>query len=789
MTKGLDTWNDRYRRLQAMTPRELADRLRQHMTARADWLRYKLDIDFAPRLDFNASSPYQPQFFFSIDSVSQLCSTLGDLFPQECERIIDRAQRICDQKFDLLGYRNLDYGPEIDWRLDRVHGKRAPQKPWFRMRYLDFPEVGDSKVTWELNRHQHLVMLAKAFRLTNQEKFVDALFHQWSSWHRQNPYSIGINWASSLEVALRSLSWLWIYYLMAGSPAMPSGFRIELLRSLAVSGRHIENHLSTYFSPNTHLLGEGTALFFVGTLCPELPRARRWQQLGWEILQQAADRQVRPDGLHFEQSIYYHVYALDFFLHSAVLASRNRIPIPPRFHQTLESMLHALCVLGRSGPPPSLGDDDGGRVFDGQRNQQAHLLDPLAIGAVMFGRGDFKRVAGGPREELLWLLGESGIAEFERLPPTPPASSSNFFEASGLYVMSDNSLGRQLVIDAGPQGADTAGHGHADALSITANLDGIPLLIDSGTFEYVGPNDFERDRFRGTKAHNTLLVDGQDQAQPKGPFRWVSLPKVQAERWIHGETFDFFMGSHDGYTRLADPVVHRRSVFSLKSAFWLVRDQAIGQAKHQLELFWHLAADFSPGKNSQTQFQGPGASLSILSPYAHGWSQDLRLEDFSPAYGQKKPHAVLHFSTVAALPAEFVTLLAPSLGSVTSADDFASAASPSVAESAVCYRFTTAQHGHCIVFGEGKPWTSVPWTSDAELLYYRQSRDNAQQTLICCNGSYVEVGGRKVISSPQKWSSCEVVGSEGKIRVFFCGEEVVVDEDEFSGIALAEDHK
>src|SRR6202040_2261030 len=101
--------------------------------------------------------------------------------------------------------------------------------------------------------------------------------------------------------------------LMSGSDAEPAEFRSELCRSLAVSGRHIETYLSTYFSPNTHLLGEGAALFFIGTLCPELQRADHWQGLGWRILREAGARQVRGDGLHFEQSIYFPVYALDFF--------------------------------------------------------------------------------------------------------------------------------------------------------------------------------------------------------------------------------------------------------------------------------------------------------------------------------------------------------------------------------------------------------------------------------------------------------------------------------------------
>src|SRR5204862_4970681 len=134
----------------------------------------------------------------------------------------------------------------------------------------------------------------------------------------------------------------------------------------------------TYFSANTRLLGEGVAVFFIGSLCPEISAAQRWKHRGWEIILQQAARQVLSDGWHFEHSTYYHVYALDFFLHVAVLASLKDVPIPPEFARTLEKMLEALRLLGRPGTPPGLGDDDGDRVFDRARNRSEHVPDPLS---------------------------------------------------------------------------------------------------------------------------------------------------------------------------------------------------------------------------------------------------------------------------------------------------------------------------------------------------------------------------------------------------------------------------
>jgi hypothetical protein len=492
---------------------------------------------------------------------------------------LDPAKKIGMHRFDLLGYQDLDFGSPIDWHLDPVHGKRAPKIPWRQIPFLDFDQVGDHKIIWELNRHQHLVTLAQA-------GFRDEILAQWTHWQSENPYPIGINWASTLEVAFRALSWLWVRHLIGD-------FHPDLIPALHLHGWYIERFLSTYFSPNTHLLGEGVALFAIGTMCPEIADASRWQARGWDIVLQQAKAQVRPDGFHFEQSVYYHVYALDFFQFARDLAARNAVPIPSSFDSTIEKMSDALSILSQAGRLPNFGDDDGGRV----------IVSP-------------------PRP----------------LAPSPARS------VGGIYTMT--SADSKLFIDAGPHGALAAGHGHADALSIQLITNGHPILIDPGTFCYVCP---ERDHFRGTAAHNTLQVDGRDQAQPKGPFAWTGLPETTVDRWHTSETFDLFAGHHNGYR----PVIHHRWVFGLKNKFWLVRDfvaHALVRAAspllatHGLAIHWHYLDEHD---------------LTILAPTGHNWTQSVEPWNWSPVYGKKEPAKVLRFSTETALPAEFAVLLIP----------------------------------------------------------------------------------------------------------------------------------
>ncbi len=735
---------------------ELFDRGRQEFAKRRDAALYRLGKRFEGDAPL-ATPAALAHFFFAPSELADRLALYRSRFPEEAQALLTRADRICRHRFDLLGYEDIDYGSEIDWHLDAVNGRRAPQKPWHKIHLLEFEEVGDVKVTWELNRHQYFLTLAIAECMTQDGRFASELVRQWTSWRAANPYPIGINWASSLEVAFRAMSWLWARALLEDCPHMPSEFRAELLRALALGARHIETHLSTYSSANTHLLGEAVGLFFIGTLCPELPAAARWQQKGWRIILKHAQEKVRADGFYFEQSTYYHVYALDFFLHARILAAANGMAVPAEFDRTTEEMLYLLCVLGQAGAPPRWGDDDGGRVFDPRRNQAQHLLDPLSTGAALFGRGDFKSVAGGLRAETLWLLGRDGAEKFDPIPAQAPASTSGYFPVSGIVVLAGSEGPRQLmVVDAGLLGGDTGGHGHADTLGVHLGIDGRECLTDPGTFRYVTSKG-ERDAFRGSAAHNVLLVDGKDHAEVGGPFSWRSRPEASVELWIAGESFDLLVATHDGYAQLAQPVTHRRSLFYLRNRFWLVRDVVVGSGTHDLEINWHLAPGLQPvaaGANGVRVEISPRTALAFQTPEAHGWQRTLESGWYSPAYGRKIQSPVLRFRRLAQLPAEFVTMICAT-GTGTEAPE-SLLRMQAQASGVSGYVLSTVEGSHMLVFSESdKEWMLGPWSSDAKLLYCRKAQDGALQQLAMVDGSYMKHDTLKILSADRRVAICE----------------------------------
>jgi hypothetical protein len=739
-----EVWN----RLSGMRWDEIRTRLGQEVGKRADYALYCVGV--SPARGGTGSQPREGgKFFFAPGQVQERVALLKKYLPDEVEKTIQEADEILHHRFRLLGYRDLDYGSQIDWHLDAVHGKRAPFKPWYKVPFLDFQQVGDHKIIWELNRQQHLVTLAKAWAFTGDDKYTHELADQFYSWRAANPYPMGINWGSSLEVAFRSLSWLWVRNLLGQSPSLPGAFDKDLVRALALNGRYIERYLSTYFSPNTHLIGEAVGLFFIGTLCPQIPVATRWQRKGLEIVLAEAERQVRPDGVYFEQSLYYHVYALDFFLHTRALAGCNGIGIPESFDAILSRMLEVLRVLARNGELEGFGDDDGGRVFSPRRNRAKHMGDSLALGAALL-RNDSLKQCATVTEEAIWLFGE-GATDLHAA--VPAALASVAFTQGGLYVMaSGGDAPAQMLIDAGPQGNGASGHGHADALSVRLWTKERRWLVDPGSYVYVSAGD-ERSQFRGTGAHNTLRVDGLDQAVPGNPFSWTALPEVSVEGWVAGPIFTLFSGSHTGYRRLPDPVLHRRMILYLHGEYWLVRDIAKGAGIHDLEIFWHLAPDVkvavSPSALTVNPASGKGEKLVLLGANPQRWELAVSEGLVSPAYGEKQSAPVASFGARVQLPAEHATMVLP-LGVSDVPGRFHLAEDVS---EAIGYVYERGEVTDYIVFGNGgKAWSLGPFHSDAGLFFCRMEHRMEHReitALAVCSTTSLEINGREVFSSTQ----------------------------------------
>jgi hypothetical protein len=552
--------------------------------------------------------------------------------------------------------------------------------------------------------------------------------------------------------------------LLAGAPEH-SEFRAELVSALAFHGHYIERYLSTYFSPNTHLLGEEVALFFLGTLYPQIPRAAHWKESGWKIVLREAERQVRPDGVYFEQSLYYHVYALDFFLYARLLAARNGMGIPPAYDAVVERMLDAVAALAQAGPAEGFGDDDGGRLWNPRRNRTEHMTDPLALGVLMHSR---KFLAPRLTEEAIWLFGNQAVEKLAST-KTSAVAHSIALPDGGLYVLADSQPYPQaMVVDAGPQGTGRAGHGHADALSLRLTMDGRRWLVDSGSGVYISKDPADRNALRGTGAHNTMRVDGVDQAIADEPFSWTHIPSTLVENWIVGKSFTYFIGSHNGYARLADPVVHRRHVLKISGGVWLLRDIALGQTEHELEIRWHFAPDLEvqavgSGRVEVSRSRSTSGAvsdeprLSLIVPEETVWhaATEVSRTLLSPAYGAFQPAPLVRCHARVLLPTETATALLPRRGAIRPEGEHLTApqAEPrlaSMAQAAVqVYELDYHDESHGFFFALGdEAWSFGPWSSDARVLYCRIEKENLAH-LIVIGGTFVAWQGQSLLKAAE----------------------------------------
>lgn len=612
-------------------------------------------------------------FFQSFARREKTLETLRRFGVEVKDTAVGRADKILDDRFDLLGYKNLHFESPVNWHYEPLSGKHLPLKHWKQFDELDTAETGDKKIVWELNRHQHFFTLGAAYSLTGDEKYADAFTWHLDGWMEQNPPGTGINWFSSLEISFRAISWIWAFHFFRDAKSFTPELFFKAAKFLYLHGRHIEKYLSTYYSPNTHLTGEALGLYYLGTQMPFLHGAERWRSLGEDILFGELDRQIWADGVYFEQSSWYARYTADFYTHFLILRNLNGTRTNPEMSAKLNSKLQLLLdflmhITRPDGTTPLIGDDDGGRLLPLSNRPPNDFRATLSTGAALFERGDYKFVAAEMSEETLWLLGAKGAEVFGILPAHKPETNSKAFEHGGYFIMRDgwDKTDNFLLIDAGEMGAMTGGHSHADTLSMDLAVGGKTVLVDSGTYSY-HESEKVRNYFRSTVAHNTLSIDKKSSSEFGSKFSWQSFAKPKLHSWVAESRFDFFEGSHDGFKRLASPAEHTRSILFLKNDYWIVRDYAATTGEHDYQLNFHFNAGIEPiviekangGVCVVEEFDGQSGLR--LCAFGDNGRWQFRENWISDCYGKQRRSAFFQFLTQGKGAQEFFTFLLPTL--------------------------------------------------------------------------------------------------------------------------------
>ena len=567
----------RLNRLRCMTPVEMAHRALRAVQARAE----RSGVVGEPVMP-RADSSHAPKNWVHADAAI------------EPGPYLVAAGQIAEGRLDVFSLRELDLGMPPRWNRDPKTGIEAPLAFGKLLDYRDPDLVGDIKYLWEPNRHLQLVTLAQAYALTGERCYVEALELQLDSWLLACPYGRGPNWASALEAGLRLINWSIAWQLV--QPALEADFAARWLRSVYEHAHFIRHWFSAHSSANNHLIGEAAGLFIAGMTWPLWREMREWAASAKGILEREALAQNSPDGVNREQAVWYQQFVLDMLVLCLLAGKANGEWFSADYESRIEAMMDFIAsIMDKDGNVPMFGDADDGYVVRLEHDGGfSPYRSALALGALLFRRGDFKLKAGPLDDKARWLLGNCAALQYEALDTeTTRLPQRQTFPEGGYYILGaefDTPNEIRAVVDAGPLGyTSIAAHGHADALSFTLSVGGREFLIDPGTYAYHTQERW-RQYFRGTSAHNTVRIDGRDQSEQGGNFLWLEKARAGCSLWLSSAEKDSFEGWHDGYLRLDDPVKHRRLIELDKSARRLLVEDSleIGEP-HEVELFFHCA--------------------------------------------------------------------------------------------------------------------------------------------------------------------------------------------------------
>jgi hypothetical protein len=537
------------------------------------------------------------------------------LFPGIRTRVIEDAEKILRHRFEIFGI-DAEFGNPIDWHLDPKTGRSWPLAFWGLIDYKDGETIGGIKFAWELNRLNHLPRLAAAFALSGDRRFRNEIFRQLESWRAANPYPKGINWIMGIELGIRIANVVWALRFL-GAESLTEAEKQTVVSFVAVHARHLARYPSKHSSAANHSIAEAMGLFIAGSCFPGLAGSGAWKRAGRATMIREVERQIYPDGGGFEQSLPYLNFVQEMIIVFIEVCRVTGQDAPAGVEDRLRrSLLFLSHLVDRGGNVPAIGDGDDGFILKLWFGPHNHALGLLNAGAVILGESDWIPESASFDEFSALLLGPAAAKTWARLrsEARPGRPGSVLFPDSGLAVIRGlEPVDLVFVGNGGRLGAEPLGaHGHADALSFWLSAAGEPVFVDPGTYLFHGGGEW-RNYFRSTAAHNTIRVDGLDQAEITSDFMFGRFYKIADPEFADiGDGVSWSAG-HEGYRRLKDPVIHRRLViFNRRLGRIEIDDVLRCRGRHYVESRFHFHPDRRVERRGDVyRITGAGANLDL----------------------------------------------------------------------------------------------------------------------------------------------------------------------------------
>ena len=398
--------------------------------------------------------------------------------------------------------------------------------------------------------------------------------------------------------ALRAIIFCQLWEACRGIEPVGSTFMGNLLAALKRHGEKLA-HESLYRSDHNHGVTQAFALMALGLLFPVLPGAQRWVKLGHSRLEAQMARNISCEGLHREHSPSYHFLVFRQFQDAYRLAKVYGVPFSREFTDRLQAMLSCGAhLLKPDGTLPALGDSSRSSVIlVDQKDLSEWPVE--AVSGYLYSRSAGAR--GIPPSGTSMLFSDAGYAFFRSGWGTPEPFKDERFLALRLSTFNTT-------------------HIHRDVFSFELYAYGDDLVVDSGgPFGY---GESMRNFLLSTAAHNTVVVDGQDQG----------VGKSQVLNWKTCSEYDFLEAEHHNYSGVA----HRRAVIFVRPHYFVILDRLVSRETHHYSQLFHLnpmlEADIT-NRSIATRNGAGGATVQIVPLLDHNLGLDFHRGVGNPCQG------------------------------------------------------------------------------------------------------------------------------------------------------------
>lgn len=480
-----------------------------------------------------------------------------------------------DNIFGKLDYSNIileDYFSIFEEKFElnnKYYWHKGSKGVWNNNKYchdIDFKNsdnIGDIRYTWELNRHQFMPYIASIYVKTNDKKYLKLLEEAFESWIEDNYFLKGVNWSSSMEIALRSYQWLIVIYILKDIKC--DCFKQKVCKSIIASIEYVMDNLSLYSSANNHLILEVSISSIIGYSIEDIYK-QNWFKKGYDILAEQIYLQNHEDGINKEQALHYQAFVIDAILqYNFILKKLGKKTIG---EDIIYKSLEFIGSLKADKLNFDFGDSDDAKIISFSCDKQNYYKYLLELGSIYYKKRfiEFTNISN----EVKFISGINKIGDLRRV----GYKKAKLYKEGGYLVINNNN--NNLLMDVGELGfGSIAAHGHADALSLIYYDNDNPIIIDSGTYIYNIEAKY-RNYFRSTNAHSTLCYKDLNQSEIKGPFLWGKRAEVKILNYEEKDNIIKIKACHDGYK----PLIHTRELeYYLNNNRVIIRDYFDDRAK------------------------------------------------------------------------------------------------------------------------------------------------------------------------------------------------------------------